>query len=39
MLAASEETFPGHQPELVDCAEDAWHEEDGLLEIETGQCS
>jgi len=38
-LAASEDPYPGHQPELVDCAEDAWHEEDGLLEIETGQCS
>ena len=37
--SAAADTFAAHRPDSVSCPENAWHEEDGALEVETGYCN
>ncbi|NND66592.1 MAG: hypothetical protein HKN19_03295, partial [Halioglobus sp.] len=36
--SATEDVFPGHRPQDVNCPPNSWYEEDGALEVETGYC-
>jgi len=38
-LPEASDPFPDHRPESVDCDEAGWHEEDGVLEVETNLCN
>lgn len=37
-LAASEDSFPGHRPEEVNCPDNSYYPEGAALEVETGYC-
>ena len=37
-LAEAEDPYPTHRPETVDCDPAGWHEEAGVLEVETNLC-
>ena len=36
---ATTDSLAGHRPDTVSCPENAWYEEDGVLEVETGYCN
>jgi mono/diheme cytochrome c family protein len=36
---AAQDVFASHRPASVNCPPNAWHEEDGALEVETGYCN
>jgi len=36
---AAEDALASHRPETVNCPANAWYEEDGALEVETGYCN
>lgn len=37
--AAAGDTFAAHRPDVVDCPDNSWYNEDGALEVETGFCN
>jgi len=38
-LPQADDPYPLHRPDSVDCDPEAWHEEDGLFEVETNLCN
>jgi len=39
MQSAAEDSLAAHRPAQVSCPDNAWYEEDGAIEVETGYCN
>ncbi len=37
--SAENDSFAAHRPDAITCPDNAWYEEDGALEVETGYCN